>query len=508
MNEIAHTRSGRLSGARRRGVVVFRGIPYAQPPIGALRFRAPLPVKPWSGEREAVRFGPSAPQGGGAANVLVRRFIGSPGGESEDCLYLNVWTPAPDARRRPVLVFIHGGAFLMGSGASALYDGTRLASRGDAVVVTLNYRLGALGSLALRDVLPDGELVDSNLCLRDQTAALAWVRENVAAFGGDPENVTVFGESAGAMSIGALLGAPEARPLFRRAILQSGAAHNVSSPEHARRVAEVFLKQLGAHGRDLAALRAALVETLLRAQVATAVELTFPLGSLPFQPFVDGDFLPRPPLAALAAGEAAGISILAGTNRDEWKLFLLGDRRARSMDEAALRRRFARLLGEAAAERAYDAYRLVPDAHAPDAPRERWSSFQSDRIFHWPAAQLLGLQASHARDAFAYRFDWSPPFLRGPIGACHGIELPFVFGTILEPWLRPWLGAMPGARRISHQMQEAWLAFARTGRPGHAGLPFWPAYDTERRQVMAFGARSRVEPGFDRPELGFWRETA
>ena len=241
MSESVLTPSGRLSGTRRRGRVVFRGIPYAQPPVGALRFRAPLPVKPWSGEREAVRFGPSAPQVG-AENPLVRRFVGSPAGQSEDCLYLNVWTPALDARRRPVLVFIHGGAFLMGSGASALYDGSRLAARGDAVVVTLNYRLGALGSLALRDVLPGGELVDSNLGLRDQTAALAWVRESIAAFGGDPENVTVFGESAGVMSIGALLGAPEARRLFRRAILQSGAAHNVSSHTYARRVAELFLK--------------------------------------------------------------------------------------------------------------------------------------------------------------------------------------------------------------------------------------------------------------------------
>ena len=178
------------------------------------------------------------------------------------------------------------------------------------------------------------------------------------------------------------------------------------------------------------------------------------------------------------------------------------------MDEAALRRRFARLLGEAEAERAYGAYRRAPDAHAPDAPRERWSSFQGDRVFHWPAARLLELQARHAREVFAYRFDWSPPLLRGPIGACHGIELPFVFGTILEPWLRPWLGAVPGARRLSHQMQEAWLAFARSGQPGHAGLPFWPAHDTERRQLMAFGRRSRVEAGFDGAVLDFWRATA
>jgi para-nitrobenzyl esterase len=503
MSETASTPSGRLTGTRRRGVVVFRGIPYARPPVGALRFRAPQPFPRWLGERPALVYGPSSPQSG-AANPLVRRFVGSPGGQSEDCLYLNVWTPALDARRRPVLVFIHGGAFLVGSGSSPLYEGSRLARRGDAVIVTLNYRLGVLGSLWLAGMVP-GEDAHSNLALRDQTAALAWVRDHIAAFGGDPENVTVFGESAGAMSIGALLGAPEARPLFRRAILQSGAAHNVSSPEHARQVAEGFLKRLGAHGRDLETLRAAPLAELLRAQLATVIELAPALGGLPFQPAIDDDFLPRHPLDALEAGAAAGIPLLAGTNRDEWKLFMLGDRRARKMDEAALRRRFTRLLGESESERAYGAYLLAHGSHAPDHPRERWSSFQGDRVFHWPAARLLELQSRHA-PVYAYRFDWSPPLLRGPIGACHGIELPFVFGAVLEPWLRPWLGAAPGARRLAHQMQESWLAFARTGQPGHSGLPFWPAHDTERRQVMALARRCRVEPDFGGGTLRYWRE--
>jgi para-nitrobenzyl esterase len=503
MSETANTPSGRLTGTRRRGVLVFRGIPFARPPVGPLRFRAPEPFPRWLGERPALVHGPSAPQSG-ADNPLVRRFVGSPGGQSEDCLYLNVWTPALDGRRRPVLVFIHGGAFLVGSGSSPLYEGTRLARRGDVVVVTLNYRLGALGSLALAGVLPGD--APANLALRDQVAALAWVRDHVAAFGGDPENVTVFGESAGAMSIGALLGAPEARPLFRRAILQSGAAHNVSSAEHARRVAEVFLKQLGAHGRDLETLRAAPLAELLRAQLATVIELAPSLGGLPFQPSVDDDFLPRHPLAEVEAGGASGIALLAGTNRDEWKLFLLGDRRGRRMDEAALRRRFTRLLGESESERAYEAYLRAHESHAPHHPRERWSSFQGDRVFHWPAARLLELQSRHA-PVYAYRFDWSPPLLRGTIGACHGIELPFVFGAVLEPWLRPWLGAAPGTARIAHQVQEAWLAFARTGQPGHPGLPFWPQHDAERRQVMALARRSRVEPGFAGGGLAYWRES-
>jgi para-nitrobenzyl esterase len=217
------------------------------------------------------------------------------------------------------------------------------------VVVTLNYRLGALGSLDLRGVFGGGA-TQTNLCLRDQIAALGWVRENIDAFGGDPQAVTVFGESAGAMSVGALLGTPAARGLFRRAILQSGAAQNVSTPEQARRVAEHYLKLLGPHGESLDALRAATLGDLLRAQSEATRQLALPLGGLAFQPSVDGDLLLERPLAALVRGSAAGISVLAGTNQDEWKLFMLGDLRARGMDEAALRRRFARVLpGEATA---------------------------------------------------------------------------------------------------------------------------------------------------------------
>ena len=345
----------------------------------------------------------------------MKRFIGTvSAAQSEDCLYLNVWTPALDARRRPVMVFIHGGAFLMGSGSTMLYNGSRLVGRGDVVVVTLNYRLGALGSLDLRALLPDANDAATNLGLRDQIAALTWVRENIAAFGGDPECVTVFGESAGAMSIGTLLGVPAARGLFRRAILQSGASDNVSSREQARGVAELYLKLLGAHGESLAALRNAPLPALLHAQRETTFQLALQMGGLAFQPSVDGDLLPVRPIDAISRGSAAGVSVMVGTNRDEWKLFLLADARARKMDEAALRRRFARVLPEPDATRAYEAYREVPHARRPADPRERWSAFQSDRIFHWPAARLLELQRGHSRDLFAYQFTWSPAAPRTP----------------------------------------------------------------------------------------------
>ncbi|MFI5316357.1 MAG: carboxylesterase/lipase family protein [Myxococcota bacterium] len=505
MNAVARTRSGRVEGGLSRSGLVFRGIPYAPAPVGELRFRAPERLAPWREIRVATHFAPSAPQAG-AVNWLVRRFIGAAAGsQSEDCLALNVWTPALDGRRRAVLVFVHGGAFLMGSGSTPLYSGSRLSQRGDVVVVTLNYRLGALGALALREVFSAARDTPSNPGLLDQLAALRWVRENIDAFGGDPDQVTVFGESAGAMSLGALLGAPRARGLFRRAILQSGAAHNVSSPALARGVAEQFLARLGPAGRRLETLRAAPLGEILRAQAETSVALALELGGLAFQPAVDGDLLPEPPLAALARGASSEVALLAGTNAEEWKLFMLGDLRARRMGEAALRRRFARALGPSEVERACAAYARAPGARTPGAPHERWSAFQSDRVFHWPAARLLDLHAAHSRDTYAYRFDWAPPIVGGRVGACHGIELPFVFGTILAPWLRPWLGAAPGARKLSHRVQEAWLAFAKTGHPGHSGLPYWPPYDTEKRQAMQLARRCSAAPDYGRDALRFWQ---
>jgi para-nitrobenzyl esterase len=505
VSDVALARSGRLRGTRSRSGLVFRGIPYAAPPVESLRFKAPQPVEPWRDERPATHFGPSAPQMG-AMNWLVRRVVGAAGGRvSEDCLSLNVWTPALDRRRRPVLVFVHGGAFLIGSGSTPLYSGARLSARGDVVVVTVNYRLGALSALSLRDSLPDGGDTDTNLGLRDQLAALEWVRANIDAFGGDPDCVTVFGESAGAMSLGALLASPHSKGLFRRAILQSGAAHNVSTRGQARLVAEDYLARLGEHGRSVSSLRKAPLSELLRAQAETSNALAMRLGGLAFQPFVDGDVLPEAPLDAIARGASSSVALLAGTNAEEWKLFMLGDLRARRMDESHLRQRFARALGESHADRAVTAYARAPHSRAPEAPHERWSAFQSDRFFHWPAAQLLDLHASHSRETYAYRFDWAPPLAAGRIGACHGIELPFVFGAILEPWLGPWSLSAPGARKLGHRVQEAWLAFAKTGHPGHSSLPYWPRYDGEKRQAMRLGRRCQAFADYGRDALQFWR---
>jgi len=511
MESVVETREGRLAGVERRDVHLFRGIRYARPPVGELRFRAPQPPEAWGGVQAADDVGPAASQPAAPVVGWARRLVGTRGSRtSEDCLRLNVWTPGCDDARRPVMVWLHGGAFLFGSGATPIYAGGTLARRGDVVVVTINYRLGALGYLHLTELLGHEGPAASNCGLRDQIAALEWVQANIEAFGGDPHNVTVFGESAGAMSVGALLGSPRARRLFHRAILQSGACHNVATSHRATGVAECFLNELGLHPThdDAATLQDLPVGALLDAQRRTLGKLGFTTGGLPFQPAVDGDVLPCTPLDAIAKGDAAGIPILVGTNRDEWKLFTLAERGARRLDEDALVTRIAKLLpgqdgdGRRRAQRALEVYRRAQLGRGQLSPFEMWVAFQSDRIFRYPATRLTELQAPHEERTWSYLFTWAPPLLRDRLGACHGIELPFVFGTLKHPALRP-LG-LAGGTELARDIQSAWLAFAHTGDPSSEGTGAWEPYNGEDRATMVLGRRCFIEHAPLEAERAFW----
>ncbi len=503
----ARTRAGVVEGVSAGGIEVFRGIPFARPPLGTLRFRPPEPVEPWSGRREARQFGPSSPQWGQLPAFARRLIAAGPGGLSQDCLYLNVWTPACDGARRPVMVWIHGGAFTMGSGSTPLYAGTHFAKRGDVVVVTLNYRLGALGFLNLRKLSGRSD-APANLGLLDQIAALEWVRDNIEGFGGDPENVTIFGESAGGMSVGTLLGVPRAVGLFHRAICQSGAAHNVTPPEYAAIVAERFLQELGVGPDDVDALQRAPVGEIMRAQ--SAASIFFGANTMPWQPSVDGDLLPRTAIESIRLGQNPGIPVLVGTNRDEWKLFTFGNLAMRRLSEEGLAREVERALsGTGAAprhvvERALEVYGPEGSRRGRQSPSERWSSFMSDRIFHHPAAQLATERARLGAPTHAYLFTYAPPLLRAQMGACHGLEIPFVFGTLRQRFLGATLGALPSARAVSERMQDAWLAFARTGDPSHSGLPVWPRYSLPQRSTMVLDSECAAESSRFEDARRFW----
>ena len=474
MAPIVEVSSGRLTGASEGTLSVFRGIPYARPPVGSLRFGAPQPPEPWTGVREATAFGPAAAQSAIDVTYVPGFSLWEGiGATSEDCLTLNVWTPGPGEGRRPVLVWFHGGAFLKGAGSQALYDGETLARRGDVVVVTANYRLGAFGFLGL-----DDERFAANAGLLDQVAVLGWVADHAAAFGGDPGNVTVMGESAGALSVTALMNSPAAGR-FHRAVAQSGAGRRLPSGGKAAEMADRLLTRLGLDRSRPDELFHVATERILSAQVAVSVDVRRDDIGAGFQPWIDGGILSRQPLDGLADGSAAPVPLLAGTNEHEMNLWRVLERGLRTLDEAGLDVRVQRLVGEAAGD-LVAAYR----ATRPKAgPVELWQAIWSDREFRIPSLRAVEARAGRA-PAYTYLFTWPSP--APGIGACHGLELPFVFGTLASRGADAFAGSGPAAEALAATVQDAWLSFARTGDPG------WPAHDRASRQTMMLGETCEV----------------
>ena len=488
---VIHTPSGSLEGKKGKRGVVFRGIPFASPPVGPGRFRAPEPMPVWQGVRQATHFGPSAQQTPQTL-LAARRLLGTYDDNSEDCLYLNIWTPAADNRPRPVMVWIHGGAFLLGSGATALYSGSRLAQRGDVVVVSLNYRLGALGSFNMEALRGRPDEIEPNLGIKDQIAALQWVQRHIACFGGDPGNVTIFGESAGAMSVGTLIGTPAAEGLFHRAILQSGASSNVSQPEISERVGRAFLRYVGLPRANPAQLRRVPVGRLLTAQTATTRELSGGVATLPWQPSIDGELLIEQPLQTIRTSGKTPVPVLMGSNLDEWALFMAPDTAGRSLDEAGLNRRMARVLAANTLDpELIDAFRETYN-DSLGAPRYRWSQLMSDMGVHAPAGILADTLSRAGGEVYFYRFDGQLPLVGSYTGAFHGLDIPFVFGTVRKGPLAATMGWSSEVRTLSRRMQEAWVRFAHGQVPGHEGLPTWPQWNPTSRRALRLAARPGV----------------
>jgi para-nitrobenzyl esterase len=475
---LVETAMGKLAGLRKGDVLSFTGIPFANPPVGALRWRMAEPNAPWAGIRDATRFGPICLQ---SAIPLEALTGGVPSEQSEDCLYLNVWTPGLGGAKRPVMVWIHGGGFAIGAGSQAIYNGARLAAR-DVVVVTINYRLGAFGFLDWSQAAGPRLPGSGTEGLGDQILALDWVKRNISAFGGDPENVTIFGESAGAMSVGALLASPVARGLFHKAVAQSGAAHIGYDRERAARVTRAMLDALGIDASQASRVRELPANAILNAQAAVLAQGRSrsdarKLGALPFQPVIDGALLSMRPIEALRAGSASGIPVLAGTTRDEWKLFTAADPRLRLMSMRGLSTRVTRLARDAAPE--------LLDAYRTGSPFDRFNAIMTDKNFTLPAIALLKAQAAWA-PVFTYRFDWRSPWLGGIMGACHALELGFVFGTHSQRLASVFFGAGAAAEQLAAAMMDCWTAFARAGDPSSAATGHWRRYDSDG-QGMIFG---------------------
>lgn len=475
MEPIVELVSGKVRGTALGPLSVFRGIPYARPPVGPLRFGAPQPPEPWTGVRATTEFGPAPAQSTiDVAYVPGFSLWEGIGATSEDCLTLNVWTPGLTGRR-PVLVWIPGGAFLKGAGSQDLYDGSTLARRGDVVVVTANYRLGAFGFLGL-----DDERFASNAGLLDQLAVLQWVADHAAAFGGDPGSVTLMGESAGAISVTALMTSAPAAGRFHRAVAQSGAGRRLPSAGKAMELAERLLTRLGLDRTRAGDLLHVPTDQLLSAQVAVSVDVRRDDIGAGFQPWLDGDVLNEQANDGLAAGCADGVPFLAGTTEHEMNLWRVLLPALRNLDDAGLVAGAQRLVGEAASDMVA-AYR----AARPDAgPVELFEAIWTDREFRIPSLRATETQAARSAATYSYLFTWPSP--APGIGSCHAIELPFVFGTLDSKGADAFAGSGPAAEALATRVQDAWLSFARTGDPG------WPAYDPSGRTTMVFGETSEV----------------
>jgi para-nitrobenzyl esterase len=487
---IASTTAGKVQGLEKAGVQQFRSIPFAT----ATRFRPPQPVEPWHDVLDATAFGPILPQNPSGLESMLGKSDATP--MDEDALYLNVFTPSADDRARPVMVWIHGGAFTAGAGSIPWYSGSNLASRGDVVVVTINYRLGVFGFLHLDKVLGAEFDGSGNTGMRDQVAAINWVRENIASFGGDPDNITLFGESAGGMSIATLLGIPGAPDLIRNAIPQSGAAHAVKGADAAGHVTAAMLADLGLRPSSAEALLELPAAQLLAAQESVTAQLTS-AGELrlPFSPVVDGVVLPTHPLEAVRAGSAANVHLLAGTTSDEYRLFSLMDRARGPLLEETLTERVARVVGKDRAPDAIAAYRETrPRASADDI----WNDFATDWIFRIPATRLAEAQSVNQPDTYAYLFSYKSTAFDGVLGACHAIDVPFAFDNLDRRGVDVLLGGLTDdTHALARATSRAWLAMARNGSPQHEELPDWPRYSEAQRAVMELGVTRQVldDPG-------------
>lgn len=497
---VVATTAGKLEGRWHDGVARFAGIPYAAETGGDNRFRPPQPHQGWSGVRSALEMAPVSPQNPSMMDLL---FGGEPEPQSEDCLHLNVWTkePVPDAGR-PVMVWIHGGGFEMGSGSSPLYDGTGFAREG-VVYVSVNYRLGSIGFLELGHL--DAEFAGSgNVGLLDQIAALEWVRDNIAAFGGDPANVTIFGESAGAMSVSMLMSMPRARGLFHRAIAQSGAASAGRPPQHAQDDAEEFLTTAGI--RSIEELQSVGIERLLAAHASISARRIGdpegvirrtgnPLGFLAFRPVADGREVPADPVAAIAGGSAAGVPLIVGTNAEEWRLFALASTPPR--DDAQLHSRLSLVVDDP--DHLLALYRAE---HPGLGTGGLEGAVLTDVVFRAPAGRLADAHAAHA-PVHQYLFSWASPAWGGQLGAAHAVELPFVFDLSHDPRLAVLIGS-DAPRDLARAMHTSWVRFAIGKDPGGEDLGEWPTVGGSPRPVMVFAEERGVVHDPLAATLDYW----
>lgn len=480
---IASTKSGKVRGSVSGGINVFRGIPYGATPTGPLRFMPPVPPSPWTGVRDALQFGDQCPQIAPpptAAWASWDRKVG----ESEDCLVLNVWTPAlRGGRKRPVMVWFHGGGYSVFNGSATVYDGERLCKRGDVVLVTLNHRLNAFGYLYLGEIGGEKFAESGNVGQLDLVLALEWVRDNIEEFGGDPHNVTIFGESGGGGKVSATLAMPAAKGLFHRAVIESGPGLRGITREAATKTARQFMAALQLQPNQVDELQRLPVSNLLEAvKVATQ---GMPVGG--FGPVVDGRVLPRDPFTPDAPSVSADVPIIVGYNKDETTV-LFPPPGAFSLDWTTLPQKLTPLLGANTAKVIELCRSTYPQASASDL----YFQITTERSMGLGSITLAERKSQQRQaPAFLYRLEWETPVEGGRLRTPHSLDLAMVFDNVAKSDSIIGTGAAE-AQKVADAMSSAWLAFAHTGKPDAQGFPHWPPYDTQTRATMIFNVKTRV----------------
>ncbi len=505
------TASGKIRGTQSNGVHVFKGIPYGASTAGANRFMPPRKPEPWTGVRETIVYAGRSPQAPGGAQRPELATVWGPVDTlpvGEDCLTLHVWTPGLAAAKRPVMVWLHGGAFSYGSANSLRYDGTNLARRHDVVVVAVNHRLNAFGHLDLSAVGGERFAQSGNVGVLDLVAALEWVHDHAARFGGDPGNVTIFGQSGGGGKVSALLAMPGAKGLFHKAIVESGASVRFAERERTTQLADAVLKHLGIAPNQLDALQALPIATLSSAIVPAQKTLPKPhyplLDRYNFGPVIDGHVLPAHPYDPAASALSDDIPVLIGGTKDESAIFLAPDDAVwnRSITEDELHKRITALAGDGADALLASYKQLYPAA----GPSDRLIAMTTASNFEVRSKLLAERKAARGKAAvWMYRFDWETPAFGGRLKAPHSVEVPFVFDTLSV------IGAQhykPGAQELADKVSKSWATFARSGDPANDSIPAWPSYSADHRNTMIFNDTCRVVVDPDGAARPLWSKAA
>ena len=493
---------GKIRGKVNIGIHSFKGIPYGASTAGVNRFMPTVKPQPWTGVRDAFEFGHQSPQNMRYTEVLSPQADPNEGFD-EDCLVLNVWTPeANDSRKRPVMFWCHGGGFAQESGSWPWIDGEALARRGDMVVVTINHRLNIFGYLHLGDIGGEKYAASGNAGMLDLVAGLEWVRDNIVQFGGDPDNVMIFGESGGGAKVCSLLAMPAAKGLFHRAAIQSGSWLRVTPREEADELARTLLNELGIHANNIDNLQKVPVAEILAASTGAMNVVPGRHGEvrLGFSPVLDGKIMPSHPFDPVATPISADIPLMVGCTQHESTLFYLPDEAAYKLDDAGLRTRIIEMLGDTDGKRAIDIYKA---AHPNAGASEVFFLITSDRLMRRDVITLAERKVEQGRaPVYMYYFTWRSPAQGGRLGATHTVEIPFVFDNTHIPTV---MTKAPTAKALAAKTSEAWIAFARSGDPNHAGLPNWPVYDSDRRATMVFNNTCEVISDPESAGRKFWQ---